>query len=889
MADRSVLYRIRAALQGGFVTVAQEVELLRSYVGVLNGVTDSETALQRLDGTGVGASIFRFTGSFSAQNSNIDDWFGGRQLTRLRCIDSGTGPGVSGAVPFTLPGATAINTAFDQLVTAGLPEQITFIIEYTGPSDDFLQIVPRSGTGNPVITGTSSITVRSGVAATIEVTRTSGTISDYTFVSIGGVSEGGNLSADSVKLINPSIAVWDASSAGILPITGVVKGNAYRVTNAPSDGSGRFGEVMQNNDWVVWNAETAPTNQNSWSFTPLNWFVIPAHDVRRITALESEVLSTFSVTPESDRNTVIRGSNYADTAGEIRLKLYAQESDYSAADLNTTGDIDVYTDPTAQTAYLAIRLSGTQATLASVLPTLYVYVDDGSGNFTRVFNLATDFRHLGDFTTESDYISLRTMNYGANTSLRIYVGTVQDRYNSVDLDVNRNNLSDELQRAIDGNHPSGNIDEDRLTSVESKVNALFPLTPDVSDLTDFASVYDPTQTVEAVEPVQGYSRMADYRGDATRYEQTGITYDNTTTTGFLRYTGMTSTLFRGFGSKVTTPTNKVLLYTFEGTERIPFLDVTSSGTFRVNNYTHSSQEGDHVQNQVHFLTRTAGDATLQAHEANVSTFTATQFPSGSTNASRTMQFEIDVLVNGVDTNAGHISSITLPPDNTAQARQTQAASIYLGPLHGGRTVDVTVSYELRVSGSDLLIDIRLVDAPSDVTVQLNSVATLLNYVAASTTTRNDNFIVFNDGAGDYTFTGENEILITFQPHTINNSMAVVAASRNADGTTTQMNDIETVIPRDTFEQIEVPDDEDFRMFESDHFLTHIDLVHLLSRVNDQWVYGLAPLRTIADRRITQPVDFTQGLILIGATNNTRVKLIVDDADTSNIKLGLQEE
>ena len=96
-----------------------------SFNGVLFGSTQVLNALQRFDGTGVGASIFTFSGSYTAQNSNISEWFGDRQQTRLRCTDNG---GVAPVV-FRLPGATALGTAFDALVAAGLPETIRFILE----------------------------------------------------------------------------------------------------------------------------------------------------------------------------------------------------------------------------------------------------------------------------------------------------------------------------------------------------------------------------------------------------------------------------------------------------------------------------------------------------------------------------------------------------------------------------------------------------------------------------------------------------------------------------------------------------------------------------------------------------------------------------------------
>ena len=844
MADRSILYRLRAALQGGFVAVANEIELLASLVGVATGSNNIETAIRRLDGTGVGSSIFRFTGNYAAQASNIDEWFGGRQLTRLRCTSNG------GFVPatFTLPGTTALTTAFDQLSTNGLPEVLNFVIEYTGPANAFLSIVPR--TGGPTIQGATNIVVRSGVAAQVEITRTSGTISSYVFSSIGGISDTQGSPLDAIKLINPANAVWNASANGTLPSTGVIKGNAYRVANAPSDGSGRFGEVMQNGDYVVWSGESF----TSWAATPPQWFVIPAHDVRRITGLEADFLTTLEITPESDRNTVVRGANYADTANEIRLKIYAQRSDYDAADLNTTGDIDEYTDPADQTGYLGIRLPGTLSTNTTILPTLYVYAEN-NGVFTRLLNLQNDFSHQGDFTTESDYLSNDTINYAANSTLRIYVGTLEDRYNSPDLDVTFSNLSADLQRRIGTSTPSGNSDSQRIATLESKVNALFPLTPDVTALDSWADVIGPARSVQETVITDGYSKIADFRDSGTRYESPGVVYDDTGT-NVIRYTGLGDNLYRTFGFKVTAPADQVLMWLVDGSTLIPFVDMTAAGNFRINAYGTEVGPDQRVTNEIHFLTKTAGPATLAANDGNVQTFTVQPFPANSTNQSRTLDAEIKVFINNVDTLAAHfIDPITLPSDNTAQSREEIRASIFLGPVYNSRTVNVTMGYTLRVSGNDLLIDFELLSAPSDIEVSMGSVVTNLNYTAAGAISRVDNFTVFNDFGTDYTFTGENELLLTFHPIEGANFMNAVAAAIGTTGNATEFNDINVPYPGHSFESVEIPDTIDFRTFSPVHFLRHTDLSHLLQNRNVEWCYGLARVLTVRELTVTGPVDF----------------------------------
>ena len=307
--------------------------------------------------------------------------------------------------------------------------------------------------------------------------------------------------------------------------------------------------------------------------------------------------------------------------------------------------------------------------------------------------------------------------------------------------------------------------------------------------------------------------------------------------------------------------------------------MTAAGNFRVNNYRTETGEDQEIRNQVHFLTRTSGLATLSANDGNVQTFTITNFPDNATSTSRTLALGTDIFLNGNDTQAEHLLTLQLPATNTAQARQTFQSSVYLGPLYGSRTVNITVGYTLRVSGDDLLVDFDLESAPSDISVSMNDVSTLLNYTATGVTSRVDNFITLQDENGDYTFSGENELLITFHPFTTANYLSVVPVVVGGSGTTPdQLNDVNTGIPGHSFDSVEIPDTIDFRTFSPDHYLRHSDLATLLLRRDTQWCYGLALLHPVAELSFTDLVDFTQGIVLI-SPNTSRYKLTVGDDGT----------
>ena len=416
--------------------------------GVVDGALNAQAALERIDATGIGAPIFTFSGNYSATASNISEWYDNRSTQH---VQGATGQ-ANGLRTFELPGTTVLNTVFDTIVAAGLPEQFQLTVSYLGGVSgasmtvNRLTITPRISPA-PQIDGRASVILTHGDFVTFQITRSSGTISAYEVISEGALATttpGG----DSLNDIELQAETWDASSSGTLP-TNVLKGYAYRVTNAPTDGSGRFGVVMYTNDWVVFSAETF----TDWS-TTADWFVIPATDVRRITSAQADFLGATG-----EESVVVRGADYAVAAAEIRMQIYATAGDYDAADLNNNGQIDSYSNTSDAHGRIAIRLNGTQAGLASTLPSLYVYAESPTGQFTRVANLDSDFTHQGDFASESDYLADADYDYSANDVLRIYETTTANHFTLSNFNA-VNNIDD------------GAITEAKLSQpVQEKLNA----------------------------------------------------------------------------------------------------------------------------------------------------------------------------------------------------------------------------------------------------------------------------------------------------------------------------------------------------------------------------------------------------------------------------------
>ena len=517
----------------------------------------------------------------------------------------------------------------------------------------------------------------------------------------------------------------------------------------------------------------------------------------------------------------------------------------------------------------------------------------------------------------------------------------------------RGNVEQNLLNQIDAHGNGADI-----SSLETKVDALFPLTPDVDTLINWANIYDPIHGAATVDIVNGYSSIADYRSSTQSYTSTGPTFG--TGANVITYADLTENLHRSFGfalpqtNEVTlagtsgtanitvngveylatfntdltttasdfvtshataldtagvTVTSSVAVLTFVSTDpsvlftitdavnatgdlagteataaladktlmwivdggtNIPFVDITSAGNIRINNYTPSETTSQLVSNQFHFLTKQSGPATVSAGSGN-QRFALTNFPTGATNASRTMQIDIDVFVNGVDTQAAHEQSIDAPDLNTAQALQTFDASIFLGPLHGNRTVNVTVGYEFIVDGADLDIRLTLESAPSDVSVNFEgNTAVLLTYTAQNVVARVDNFLNLNDALGDYTFTGQQEFILSMRPTIGTNGeqtgyLEVVPAAVGSNGVIDQLNDTDIRIPTPLWTDIEVADDIAFKTFIADHYFVHSEVAGLLRHRTEKWAYGLARLQTInSGHSFTQAVDLATGSTIGGS-------------------------
>lgn len=829
--------------------------------GLLLSADNQQEVNDRLDATGTGAGIVEFTGSFDCTTLNQNIWYGGIQTVHMQGASSLN----NSRNTFTIPDPTELGLIFDDMVTRGVGQTYTLQISYIGgPSNQIsrnaltIQAPAVSALFNPDEIPT---TLARGSSVTLRISRVGGQIGTWEIVGTGGVAASGNVLND----IELQRTTWLNRNAAALPGIGQVqRGFAFRAAgSSPNDGTIRsdlsisIDRVLFDDDWVVWNADSFTT----WADAE-NWFVLPANDVRRISATERNFLAHTSETDVPERG------DSPITGDDPRFLLLDSPDDYDAADLNTNGQHPEFRqNTTAGNQYIAVRLNGTNATLTETLPLLWIVVTETDGSFNRILNLDTDFTFRGDFGGESDYVSDETITYEAGQVIGVYqysdvpsfaISNYDATPNIPNLSIVEGQLSTDVQTKLNRQTGGDQRDEQRISALESLVDGLFPLTPDVPKLVDWGDALAPERTTTTIDIAEGYSLIADFRSDAVRFESSGVTY--TAGTNVVRYAGLGTSQFRCFGFEVSGPANQTLLWIVDGANLIPYIDMTAAGNFRINNYREDTVQHDPVRNETHVLQLTAGNAVID-HTSNVATFTIPNFAAGSSDQSRIIQVGLDVLLNGSDTEAEHLQQVQLPVANTAASQEVFTATINLGPLNANREVTVQIGYTLRVPSTNLVVDFTLVSAESDVTIRLADVFAILNYTPGDTTTRVDEFEIFTDEGGDFTFTGENEFLVGFAPTLSTNVQEAVPVNITAAGVVTQLNNLSAPIPPHAFDSVEIPDTIEFRTFSPDHYMSHSALAHLVTRRATQWCYGLALLLEMSELSVTQLVDFTEDIVL----------------------------
>lgn len=839
---------------------------------LLNGLTTGDRIYLQERDTPATNILFRVTGATNLIGTRVNI-----PVVREQ-------PETAGAGTFTNNGVIAVNIFFTRAISAsGLPQ----------PQQDWL-----AQTASQQLS-TTTVTNINDTVTDVLIWRRAALVNNA-IISDPGVGlriDEANRQADGTFDRPSGTAVYDDDQSNAYIYVGITDGDF-----AGLDTANTFLEARRDGELIFSSSLddlTTPTQVTSGQFT-----------YRRTTNNQYHYIAGDVLTVVTRATSQTTQYNYNTPAGDFTQNI--ANLPFSAVDDQFTARVNGPADNQVLTAADRVKLTGllvqTTTTAGQSLTVLY---KDGNpsanvADYNKTWNAANPV--LANFGTQrivsilvDNNVTVSSVSGGATLGpqllwipgkyiyqvtlpAEVSTGTptshlptgVIEAFLPIGLDSNykivRANVEANLLALIDAHGTAADI-----SSLETKVNNLFPLTPDVGILNDWSDIYDPIHGAATVDILDGYSRIADYRSDTDRYESAGVIY--ATGTNVITYTGLTNDLHRSFGFKVTAASDKILMWIVDGSTNIPLVDITAAGNIRVNNYTPEEIVDQLVSNQVHFLTRTGGTQIVTTAPGSFARFQIPNFPSGSTQRSRNLEIEVNVYVNGVDTLAGRGVNVEIPVANIAQAKQTIDDNVYLGPLYGNRTVNLTIGYEFVVDGANLVVDLTLESAPSDVTVDFEpSTAAYLTYTAQSVTARVDNFLNLNDGAGDYTFTGEQEFILSMRP-VIGISgeqtgyLEVVPAAVGADGDIDQLNDTDIRIPTPIWDEIVVADDIEFRTFEADHYFRHSEVAGLLRQRGQKWAYGIARLQTAnAGHSITEPVDLATGSTLNGvpiSTNGSR--------------------
>lgn len=494
MADRSILYTLRAALQGGFVSRSSETSVDHSqHTGLIDNALNVQEALDRVDNTGLGAAPRTFTGSFFSSSGNQGTWYGGRQTVTLL----GARGQANGRYTYELPDPTELNAIFDDMAARGLGEIYTLTIGYLGGNTSSItrnSMTVRAPSVSALFNRNEiPVTFAQGASVTFRIERVGGVLSPWERLSV-------QQATDPVATIGEVVLRsqgWNNADGSSLPGSGqVLQGYAFPVFGSdPNDGTLRQGlldagvsdRTIYDGDYVIWTA----TSFTAWTNSE-DWFVLSRNDMQRI---NQEAVNFLTQVTEID--------NRVDVAPVQMLAndalVWISENPLAAAPF-----LDPSTDPNNPRAgddypyiggrenrnaqqqfqfgqnrfnnYITVGITPSFIT-GQPANNIQVRIYDSERNLLDNFNLETDFsfRDDGDFTnsTVRHYTRSTSINYPFLATIEIWLSRVDEHFR-----LNPNTVD------VTQNIPQGSVTEQLLsTAVQEKLNRTLP-TPG----TDFSSI-----------------------------------------------------------------------------------------------------------------------------------------------------------------------------------------------------------------------------------------------------------------------------------------------------------------------------------------------------------------------------------------------------------------
>ena len=460
------------------VTASQVTQSSTDQNGLINGSPNVQIALDRIDGTGLGAQIVSFTGSFIATHGEFGNqaiWYGGKQSIILEGASGQT----NARRTFRLPEPDGLIFVFDDLESKGLGQVFTITIGYLGGSSNSISrnslTIQTANVSNLFDPNELPTTIASGSSVTFRISRAGGVIGRWERIS----SQESPSSIDTFGDLEFQTTPFQNKNDEFLPrASQVQKGYAFKVINStPNDGTLRQGlvdsgvtdKVIYDGDYVVWDADSF----TSW-LDGGNWFVLAAHTVYRLSLAANNFL--LSVSENDNKIDLGRAVENGITTSNIWLSPYvlteapfiSANSDpdnprspeterYQGGTDRVTSQSDFQFGSNFFGSYLYVGLTPAQLTEIGLSHFDVVFMDFDGQELQR-FSLEDDFTELDDATfgngtyrhfvynTSGDPLSATTVNYSSLSLINLIRTEVQRHFsidpNTTDLTPNVRNLQE---------------------------------------------------------------------------------------------------------------------------------------------------------------------------------------------------------------------------------------------------------------------------------------------------------------------------------------------------------------------------------------------------------------------------------------------------------------
>jgi len=485
-----------ASADGDAVAASQTHVVNTALAGIFSNVDEVQTALERVDGTGLGAQFRQITGSFAATyfagSDNTNTWYGGNQTVGIRVVAP-----TNGQYTFTMPDSGDMASVFSDLASRGLGQVYTLTLEYNGGNSGFVNrnrlTINNASISNGFPQGTFPTVLAQGQSATFRIERVGGVTGQWERL---GIQNTANPVPTFGEFVFQNIQ-WNNSDNSSLPGTGaVLKGYAFPVGGSnPNDGTLRQGlldsgvsdRIIYDGDYVVWTADsfTSWLDGDDWFVLPRNQLELLSREQGNFLAQVSEIDNRADVAPVSFlandalvwlSENPLAEAPFLNPSTDSNNPRSGDDYRYIGGRENRDGMMRFQFSQNRFNSYLTLGITPSFIA-AHDESDIFIYLRDIDGNITQTLNLASDFTFVDDATftngTVRHYQRSTSFNYPFLATIEIWLTQVQEhfRLNPASVDITQN---------------VANLMENQLSpDVAEKLNRALP-----DPGTDFSSIED---------------------------------------------------------------------------------------------------------------------------------------------------------------------------------------------------------------------------------------------------------------------------------------------------------------------------------------------------------------------------------------------------------------